>query len=218
MGDYQQDQVYMLKQDQKRRQILKDSFTLIDIIHRTISSAEKYAMGVHKNKKYGFWDELDTANKRNEEELLFEFLMKIQTVIGGLNEFNKLHPNAPIPFYDNIPKEEIIKDLKFFRKVVSEDKKKYHNVKLYDQLIDLLNGGKYNILSKQELMNGIVQNSNFNEQDIREIATEIFGQNAYSVKGLKDAAEYIDNNNNYYQPGQLNYQPWAGYNSHFTNK
>lgn len=67
-------------------------------------------------------------------------------------------------------------------------------------------------------MNGIVQNSNFNEQDIREIATEIFGQNAYSVKGLKDAAEYIDNNNNYYQPGQLNYQPGAGYNSHFTNK
>ena len=86
--------------------------------------------------------------------------MKIQTLIGGLNEFNKLYPNAPIPFYDKIPKELIIKDLENFKKIVKEDKTKKHNSILYDQLIELLNGCRYNILSKQELMNGISQMHN----------------------------------------------------------
>ena len=211
-------QEYMLKQSQQRRQLLKDSFILIDIIHRTISSAEKYALGIHKNKKYGFWDELDTANLRNEEDLQFEFLMKIQTVIGGLNEFKKHYPNVPIPFYDKIPKEDIIKDLKYFKKIVSEDKKKYHNANLYDTLIDLLNGGKYNILSKEELMNGIPHNKKYNEQDLREFAAEIFGHNIYSSKGVKEAENNIDNNNSYYQPGELGVNPGSGYNFYFSNK
>ena len=63
-------QQYMQMQEQSRRQLQKDSFVLIDIIHRTISSAEKYAMGNHRNKKYGFWDENDTANLRNQNDLL----------------------------------------------------------------------------------------------------------------------------------------------------
>ena len=209
-------QQYMQMQEQSRRQLQKDSFVLIDIIHRTISSAEKYAMGNHRNKKYGFWDENDTANLRNQNDLEFEFLMKIQTVIGGLKEFNKLYPNTPIPFYDTIPKEVIIKDLKNFQKIVSQDKNKYHNAKLYDQLIDILNGGKYNIMSKQELMKGIDQNQRASEQDIREIASEIFGQNIYSNQGVKDALHYIDNNNKYYQPGELEVEPGRGYN--FKNK
>ena len=209
-------QQYMQMQEQSRRQLQKDSFVLIDIIHRTISSAEKYAMGNHRNKKYGFWDENDTANLRNQNDLEFEFLMKIQTVIGGLKEFNKLYPNTPIPFYDTIPKEVIIKDLKNFQKIVSQDKNKYHNAKLYDQLIDILNGGKYNIMSKQELMKGIDQNQKASEQDIREIASEIFGHNIYSGQGVKDAFHYIDNNNKYYQPGELGVEPGRGYN--FKNK
>lgn len=212
-GQYQQ---YM--QMQKHSQLQKDSFILIDMIHRTISSAEKYALGNHKNKKYGFWDENDTANFRNEGDLQFEFLMKIQTVIGGLKEFNKMYPNTPIPFYDKIPKEVIIKDLKTFQAIVARDKNKYHNAKLYDQLIDILNGGKYNILSKQELMKGIDQNLKPSEQEIRDVATEIFGQNVYSGQGVKDALNYIDKNNKYYQPGELGVEPGRGYNNIFNNK
>lgn len=100
--------------------------------------------------------------------------MKIQTLIGGLNEFNKLYPNAPIPFYDKIPKELIIKDLGHFKKIVNEDKTKRHNSILYDQLIELLNGRRYNILSKQELMNGISQNAQLGQQELSEVASEIF--------------------------------------------
>ena len=215
MTDQYYVQLYMSKQEQQRKQLLKDSFILVDIIHRTISSAEKYAMGNHQNKKYGFWDELDTANIKNENDLQFEFLMKIQTLIGGLNEFNKLYPNAPIPFYDKIPKEAIINDLKNFKKIVYEDKKKNHNVKLYDQLIELLNGHRYNILSKQELLNGITQNKQLNQEEISEIAKQIFTHNTYSRNGAKEAYNYIDTNNNYYQPGELGVIPGSGYNNFY---
>lgn len=215
MTDQYYVQLYMSKQEQQRKQLLKDSFILVDIIHRTISSAEKYAMGNHQNKKYGFWDELDTANIKNENDLQFEFLMKIQTLIGGLNEFNKLYPNAPIPFYDKIPKEAIINDLKNFKKIVYEDKKKKHNVKLYDQLIELLNGHRYNILSKQELLNGITQNKQLNQEEISEIAKQIFTHNTYSRNGAKEAYNYIDTNNNYYQPGELGVIPGSGYNNFY---
>ena len=211
-------QQYIQMQEQSNKQLQKDSFLLIDIIHRTISSAEKYAMGNHRDKKYGFWDENDTANLRNEDDLQFEFLMKIQTVIGGLKEFNKRYPKTPIPFYDEIPKEDIIKDLKNYQKIVLQDKKKYHNAKLYDQLIDILNGGKYNIMSKQELMKNIDQNLRPSEQDIREMATEIFGQNVYSSQGVRDASNYIDKNNKYYQPGELGVEPGRGYHHIFNNK
>lgn len=208
-------QLYLSKQEQQRKQLLKDSFILVDIIHRTISSAEKYAMGNHQNKKYGFWDELDTANIKNENDLQFEFLMKIQTLIGGLNEFNKLYPNAPIPFYDKIPKEAIINDLKNFKKIVYEDKKKKHNVKLYDQLIELLNGHRYNILSKQELLNGINQEKHLNQEEISEITKQILTHNTYSSNGAKEAYNYIDTNNNYYQPGELGVIPGSGYNNFY---
>ena len=216
MGDKYYPQQSLLMQDQARRQLQKDSFILIDMIHRTISSAEKYALGNHKSKKYGFWDEMDTASFRGEDDLHFEFLAKIQTVIGGLKEFNALYPSVPIPFYDKIPKEVILKDLLYFKEIVSKDKKKYHNAKLYDQLINILNGGKYNILSKEELMKGIPQDKKYNEQDIRNVATEIFQQNAYNRKGLKDASNYIDNTNAFYQPGELGVAPGRGYGSNST--
>lgn len=211
MIDQQYAQLYASKQEQQRKQLLKDSFILVDIIHRTISSAEKYAKGNHQNKKYGFWDELDTANSKNENDLQFEFAMKIQTLIGGLNEFNKLYPNAPIPFYDKIPKEFIIQDLKDFKKIVNEDKTKRHNSKLYDQLIELLNGRRFNILSKQELMNGISQNKQLSQQEISEAATEIFAHNTYSNNAAKEAYNYIETNNSYYQPGELGVSPGSGY-------
>ena len=127
--------------------------------------------------------------------------MKIQTLIGGLNEFNKLYPNAPIPFYDKIPKELIIKDLRHFKKIVNEDKTKKHNSILYDQLIELLNGCRYNILSKQELMNGIYQNVKLGQQELPEVASEIFAHGNYSKNVAKEAGNYIETNNGYYQPG-----------------
>ena len=46
--------------------------------------------------------------------------------------------------------------------------------------------GKYNTLSKQELMNGIPQKKKIKEQDVRELATEIFEYNIYSSKGVKE--------------------------------
>ena len=211
MTEQQYAQLFASKQEQQRKQLLKDSFILVDIIHRTISSAEKYAKGNHQNKKYGFWDELDTAKSKNENDLQFEFAMKLQTLIGGLNEFNKLYPNAPIPFYDKIPKELIIQDLKNFKKIVNEDKTKRHNSGLYDQLIELLNGCRFNILSKQELMKGISQNKQLSQQEISEAATEIFAHNSYSNNTAKEAYNYIETNNRYYQPGKLGVSPGSGY-------
>ena len=137
--------------------------------------------------------------------------MKIQTLIGGLNEFNKLYPNAPIPFYDKIPKELIIKDLEHFKKIVNEDKTKRHNSILYDQLIELLNGRRYNILSKQELMNGISQNAQLGQQELSEVASEIFAHGNYSKNVAKEADNYIETNNAYYQPGELGVSPGRGY-------
>ena len=46
MTDQYYVQLYMSKQEQQRKQLLKDSFILVDIIHRTISSAEKYAINL----------------------------------------------------------------------------------------------------------------------------------------------------------------------------
>lgn len=137
--------------------------------------------------------------------------MKIQTLIGGLNEFNKLYPNAPIPFYDKIPKELIIKDLGHFKKIVNEDKTKRHNSILYDQLIELLNGRRYNILSKQELMNGISQNAQLGQQELSEVASEIFAHGNYSKNIAKEADNYIETHNGYYQPGELGISPGRGY-------
>ena len=72
-------QDYISVQEQARRQLQKDSFLLIDIIYGTISSAEKYALGTSANKKYIYWDELNTANLVSEDELKMEFFAKIQT-------------------------------------------------------------------------------------------------------------------------------------------
>ena len=110
-----------------------------------------------------------------------------------------------------IPKELIIKDLKNFKKIVNEDKTKKHNSILYDQLIELLNGCRYNILSKQELMNGISQNTQLSQQEIYEVATEIFAHNTYLNNVAKEAYNYIEAHNGYYQPGELGVSPERGY-------
>lgn len=107
-----------------KEQLQKNCFLLIDTIHRTVSSAEKYALGNYPNKKYGYWDELDTANKRSENDLRIEFLVIIQTVIGTINEFKKLYLDIPFPFYDKISKELIINDLVEFKNIVLNNKKK----------------------------------------------------------------------------------------------
>ena len=57
------------------------------------------------------------------------------------------------------------------------------------------------------------------EQDVRELATEIFEYNIYSSKGVKEVLNQIDNhNNNYYQQRELGVNPGNGYNFYFSNK
>ena len=203
-------QQYISLQEQARQQLQKDSFILIDTIHRTISSAEKYALGKSNNKKYGYWDELDTANLRSDEELKREFFLKIQTTIGGLNEFQKLYPNIQIPFYDKIPKEVIIKDLEYYKNIVLHDKKKHENAKFYDMLIDILNGKKYNIISQQEFIKYIPKKESVQEEELREYATQIFNQKNYANNEVAKAMEQIQNNKKV-QIGELGVKPGRGY-------
>lgn len=211
------------RQEQKlilsNEQLQKDCFILIDTIHRTVSSAEKYALGNFPNKKYGFWDELDTANKKNENDLRIEFLVKIQTVIGAINEFKKMYPDVPIPFYDKIPKESIINDLLEFKKIILENRKKRQDARLYDTFINLLNDKKYNIISKQEFLSYIFPNGKeipkVEEEQLREFAAEIFHQNNYANNELQKASNQIKTNGTY-QPGELGVQPGRGYISHYN--
>lgn len=200
-----------------REQLQKNCFLLIDTIHRTVSSAEKYALGNYPNKKYGYWDELDTANIKSENDLRIEFLVKIQTVIGAINEFKKLYPDVPIPFYDKIPKEVIINDLVDFKNIVLNNKKKKKDASLYDTFINLLNDKKYNIISKQEFLNYISPNeeelSKVGEEQVREYAAGIFQQKIYANNEVQNAVNQIKINGSY-QPGEIGMQPGRGYPSH----
>ena len=203
-----QEQIFISKQEQEMKQLQKDSFILIDMIHRTISSAEKYALGNSKHKKYGYWDELDTANLKSDEELKFELYMKIQTIIGGLKEFNTLYPNVPIPFYDEIPKEVILNDLEYFKKIISSNKHKCDDIKLYDMLINILNGKTYNLISKSEIEK--YYSKPLKKEDLGKYATEIFHQNYYSTQEIGKAKNNLEYSQSY-QPGGLNIPPGRGY-------
>ena len=98
----------------KQNQINKmhqDNIMILNTLLSAVSSAEKLVFGVYEGKKYGYYDENNTASWRSKKELNSELTTKIQCLNGMMSLYSKRYPGRNLEFPDNLSKKEILGDL-----------------------------------------------------------------------------------------------------------
>lgn len=113
---------------------------LLDNMMRGISTAEKLVYLTNPGKKYGYYDEKNSAEWKTIPELKAECILLKEIIQSNITNFiNKYHTNFKFP--NNLTQEDIIKDLKRFENIAQTN---YYNnpeiIKYYSDMINLIKG------------------------------------------------------------------------------
>ena len=165
-----------MRQEQINK-MLQDNMMILDTLLSAVSSAEKLVFGIYEGKKYGYYDENDTASWRSKKELKCELTTKIQCLNGMMSLYSKKYPGQNLEFPDNLNKEEILEDLYSLKdeSMKNEEISKY--TKYFTDLINLIEKFKCKKYTVEEVLEGTEPNKDFgprNEEDVAKIAGKFF--------------------------------------------
>lgn len=138
--------------------MLQDNMMILDTALSAVSSAEKLVFGINEGKKYGYYDENDTASWRPKEELKCELLTKIQCLNGMMKLYSQRYPGKPIKFPDDLSKNEILEDLYSLRSEALKHKKISKYAKYFTDLINLIETYKCQKYNEEEILEGVEPN------------------------------------------------------------
>ena len=116
----------------------QDNMMILNTVLSAVSSAEKLVFGINEGKKYGYYDENDTASWRSKKELKSELATKIQCLNGMMLLYSKRYPGQDLQFPDNLSKKEILEDLYSLRDEVMKNNEISKYTKYFTDLINLL--------------------------------------------------------------------------------
>ena len=113
---------------------LQHQRNVCETIFTTVSSAEKLALGLSKNKEYTSYDPMNSASYKNENQLQNELASKLVYCQYGLQAFKMQHGDFIFP--DKNIKKEIINDIKKWELLVKNKPKALQSFKLLTDLIE----------------------------------------------------------------------------------
>ena len=173
--------------------MLQDNMMILDTALSAVSSAEKLVFGIKEGKKYGYYDENDTASWRSKKELKTELTTKIQCLNGMMSLYSKRYPGQNLQFPDNLSKKEILEDLYSLRDEAMKNKEISKYTTYFTDLINLIDKFKCKKYTVDEMLEGTESNNNMsprNEEDVAHLAGKFF---KISEKIDKKEANFNDN-------------------------
>lgn len=130
-----QDGLMLQKQLSKQELLqLQHQRNVCETIFTTVSSAEKLALGLSKNKEYSSYDPMNSASYKNESQLQNELASKLVYCQYGLTAFKMQHGDFIFP--DKNIKKEMINDIKKWESLVKNKPKALQSFKLLVELIE----------------------------------------------------------------------------------
>ena len=150
--------------------MLQDNMMILDTALRAVSSAEKLVFGIYEGKKYGYYDENDTASCRSKVELKSELATKIQCLNGMMLLYSKRYPGQDLQFPYNLSKKDILEDLYSLRNEAMKNNEISKYTKYFTDLINLLDKLKCKKYTVDEILEGTEPNKSSGPRNEEEVA------------------------------------------------
>jgi hypothetical protein len=173
-----------------------DNITILDIMMNTLSAAEKLVFRNKEGKKYGYYDEYNSAQWKDTNQLIKELQIQKECLQSMIELYNKNSNNLDFEFPSNLSKEEIINDLKILRDEAS--KINYINsssiISIYNDIIKVINSQKCGHYSVEQICANDNKNTFMNEEKIIKRAKNIMIAKDMAIKKDNENEKMLMNN------------------------
>ena len=173
-----------------------DNITILDIMMNTLSAAEKLVFRNKEGKKYGYYDEYNSAQWKDTNQLIKELQIQKECLQSMIELYNKNSNNLEFEFPSNLSKEEIINDLKILRNEAS--KINYINsssiISIYNDIIKVINSQKCGHYSVEQICANDNKNTFMNEEKIIKRAKNIMIAKDMAIKKDNENEKMLMNN------------------------
>lgn len=173
-----------------------DNITILDIMMNTLSAAEKLVFRNKEGKKYGYYDEYNSAQWKDTNQLIKELQIQKECLQSMIELYNKNSNNLEFEFPFNLSKEEIINDLKILRDEAS--KINYINsssiISIYNDIIKVINSQKCGHYSVEQICANDNKNTFMNEEKIIKRAKNIMIAKDMAIKKDNENEKMLMNN------------------------
>ena len=173
-----------------------DNITILDIMMNTLSAAEKLVFRNKEGKKYGYYDEYNSAQWKDTNQLIKELQIQKECLQSMIELYNKNSNNLEFEFPSNLSKEEIINDLKILRDEAS--KINYINsssiISIYNDIIKVINSQKCGHYSVEQICANDNKNTFMNEEKIIKRAKNIMIAKDMAIKKDNENEKMLMNN------------------------
>lgn len=173
-----------------------DNITILDIMMNTLSAAEKLVFRNKEGKKYGYYDEYNSAQWKDTNQLIKELQIQKECLQSMIELYNKNSNNLDFEFPFNLSKEEIINDLKILRDEAS--KINYINsssiIPIYNDIIKVINSQKCAHYSVEQICANDNKNTFMNEEKIIKRAKNIMIAKDMAIKKDNENEKMLMNN------------------------
>lgn len=161
-----------------------DNITILDIMMNTLAAAEKLVFRTKEGKKYGYYDEYNSAKWKDTNQLIKELQIQKECLQSMIALYNKNSNNLDFEFPYNLSKEEIIKDLIILRDEVKKknDINSSSIISIYDDIIKVINSEKCGHYSVEQIYVNDNKNTSMNEEKIKKRAKNIIIAKDMAIK------------------------------------
>ena len=175
-----------------------DNIAILDIMMNTLSSAEKLVFRNKEGKKYGYYDEYNSAEWKDTNQLIKELQIQKECLQSMIGLYNKNSNNLDFVFPLNLSKEEIIQDLIDLR----DEACKINDINsssfirsIYNDIIKVIKSEKCGHYSVEQICANDNKNVFMNEEKITKSAKKIMMAKDMAIERDNQNEKMLMNNN-----------------------
>lgn len=174
-----------------------DNITILDIMMNTLSSAEKLVFRNKEGKKYGYYDEYNSAEWKDTNQLIKELQIQKECLQSMIGLYKRNSNNLDFVFPLNLSKEEIIQDLIALREEACKinDINSSSIISIYNDIIKVINSEKCGHYSVEQICVNDNKNTFMNEEKTTKRAKKIMMAKEMAIKKDIQNEKMLMNNN-----------------------
>ena len=163
---------------------------VLDSKMRAVACCEKLALGTHPNKKYGYYDENDTASFKTEDQIREEVLITKECLQTVINLYKKDFKGKPLKEANNLSDKEIVNDLIQFKNIATQRNRNYG--KYYDDIINLIKGKSVERYTTEEILSEDINPVEMDEKRANYIAYKLLNGNSKANETIKKHKQNLE--------------------------
>ena len=175
-----------------------DNIAILDIMMNTLSSAEKLVFRNKEGKKYEYYDEYNSAEWKDTNQLIKELQIQKECLQSMIGLYNKNSNNLDFVFPLNLSKEDIIQDLNALR----DEACKINDINsssfirsIYNDIIKVIKSEKCGHYSVEQICANDNKNIFMNEDKITKSAKKIMMAKDMAIERDNQNEKMLMNNN-----------------------